>query len=221
MQWIIEVYSLYGYSKLKKESEMDKTAIFNISYGLYVITTKKGEKDNGCIINTLMQICDNPLVGVISVNKSNYTHDEIMETKEVNISILDTDCQMDVFKRFGFQSGRDVNKFEGFENNKRSKNGIIYLTQHTNSYISAKVIGSQDFGSHTVFKIEMIDGEVLSKKPSLTYAYYHENIKPKAAPKSSGGWRCKICNYIHEDENLPNDFICPICKHGASDFEKA
>ncbi len=200
---------------------MDNTAMFKISYGLYVITTKKGDKDNGCVINTMMQICDNPLVGIISVNKANYTHDEIMETKKVNVSILDTDCKMEIFERFGFQSGREVNKFNGFEAVKRSENGLIYLSEHSNSFISGKVIDSIDFGSHTVFKVEIVDGEVLSKKPSVTYDYYHQNIKPKPEAKVKDGWRCKICNYVYEGEKLPADFICPICKHGVSDFEKA
>ncbi len=200
---------------------MDTSAIYNIGYGLYLLTTKSGGKDNGCIINTTMQITSNePMKLLISVNKSNATHDMIMSSKEFNVSILTKEVPFSIFERFGFQSGRDVDKFEGMADIKRAENGILYLDKYTNAYLSLKVVDTIDCDTHTIFLSELTDAKNLSSDESVTYAYYHKNIKPQPDKKTTGGWRCKICGYIYEGDILPDDFTCPICKHGASDFEK-
>ncbi len=201
---------------------MDKSALFKIGYGLYVLIGRDGEKDNGCIVNTVMQAADNPTTISLAVNKLNYTNEIIKKTGEFNVSMLTTEVDFEIFKNFGFQTGRDTDKFSKYKELKRSKNGLLYLTEGSNSYLSGKVIETIDFGSHTMFKAELTDAKVLSDVDSLTYAYYHKHIKPKPEENKGkkGGWRCKICGYIHEDPDLPEDFICPWCKHGASDFEK-
>lgn len=197
---------------------MDNNVMFKISYGLYVLTAKKGDKMNGCIINTLQQVTTSPNKVTIAVNKNNYTHDIIMETGEFNVSILSENVRFETFKHFGFQSGRDVDKFEGFPA-EISDNGLPYITEGSNSFLSAKVISTLDLGTHTLFLADVTDGKVLSDHPSVTYDYYHKNIK-ESPKKASKGWVCKICGYVYEGDVLPPDFICPICKHGASDFEK-
>ena len=204
---------------------MNKKAVNKISYGLYVLSAKQGEKDNACIINTLSQLTSDPLRVSITVNKQNYTHDMILAEGEFTVSLLTQKVPFDYFKRFGFQSGRDVDKFDGFDACARGENGIYYITKYTNAYISGKVISTLDLGSHTLFVADVTAAEVLDEVPSLPYAYYHSDVKPKpAAPSSSSGvkigWRCKICGYVYEGENLPADFVCPLCKHGAEDFEK-
>lgn len=198
----------------------NQAAMFQLSYGLFVLSAKEGKKDNGCIVNTVQQVTTSPNRILVAVNKGNYTHDMIMKTGEFNASILSEDADFDIFKHFGFQSGRDVNKMEGLEDFDRAENGIIYLTKGANAYISAKVVQTTDLGSHTLFLADVTDGDVLNNVPSVTYAYYHKNIKPQPQETKKTGWRCKICGYIYEGEELPADFICPICKHGAEDFEK-
>lgn len=197
---------------------MDNNVMFKISYGLYVLTAKEGEKYNGCIINTLEQVTTTPNKVTIAVNKNNFTHDMIKSTGEFNVSILSEKAVFDTFKHFGFQSGQDVNKFENYPM-EISTNGLPYITKGTNAFISGKVISTIDLGTHTLFIADVTDGEILSDNNSLTYDYYHKNIKE--APKTkSKGWVCKICGYVYEGDPLPEDFICPICKHGAADFEK-
>jgi rubredoxin len=157
------------------------------------------------------------------VNKGNYTHDMILSTGAFTVSILSEEASFDLFKHFGFQSGRDVNKFADFTDCKRGANGILYVTAGTNGYLSGKVISTSDLGSHTLFIADVTDGEVLSKAPSATYAYYHAHIKPRpvgTAPSGKTIWRCVICGYEYEGEELPADFVCPLCKHGPEDFEK-
>ena len=198
----------------------NQAAMFQLSYGLFVLSAKDGQKDNGCIVNTVQQVTTSPNRILVAVNKGNYTHDMIMKTGEFNASILSEDADFEIFKHFGFQSGRDVNKMEGLEDFERAENGIIYLTKGANAYISAKVVQTTDLGSHTLFLADVTDGDVLNDVPSVTYAYYHKNIKPQPQETKKTGWRCKICGYIYEGEELPADFICPICKHGAEDFEK-
>lgn len=200
---------------------MNQKAMFKIGYGLYVLTAKDGAKDNGCIINTAMQVTSTPNRISITVNKQNYTHDMIVKTGVFNVSILSEKATFDIFRHFGFQSGRDVDKFERFENAKRSENGIYYVTGDTNAYISGKVINQMDLGTHTMFLADVTDAEVLAEVPTTSYDYYQKNIKPKPeTPKKVKGYVCKICGYIYEGDPLPDDFICPICKHGAADFEK-
>ena len=204
---------------------MDKKAMYKLSYGLFVLTAKEGDKDNGCIINTAIQAASTPNQMSICVNKANYTHDMIMRTGLFNVSILSQQVKFDLFKRFGFQSGKDVNKFADFNLCKRGENGLLYVTDGTNAYISVKVDKVEDLGSHTMFIGEVTDMEVLSDYPSVTYEYYMNNIKPKPQEvgKTDDGqtiWRCTICGYEYVGEELPEDFICPLCKHPASDFEK-
>ena len=207
------------------ENAIDPSAMFKFSYGLFVLTAKDGVKDNGCIINTATQLTDKPKRITIAVNKANYTHDMILKTGEFNVSVLSEDVQMDTFKRFGFASGRDTDKFVGCEGLKRSANGLYYLTGCTNAVLSGKVIASYDFGTHTLFVADVTEAKVLSKEPSITYAYYFDHVKPKPLPAAMSegpktGWICKICGFVYEGETLPPDYICPICKHGVADFEK-
>lgn len=198
---------------------MDNQAMFKLGYGLYVLTVKGG-KDNGCIINTVMQVTAQPLRILVAVNKSNLTHDIMQYTKEFNVSVLTEQAPFELFRHFGFQSGKDVEKFADYENCARSKNGIFYITESTNAYISGRVTDTIDCGTHTLFLAEVTDSQVLGEGRSVTYDYYHRHIKPQPeeAPGKKG-WRCKICGYIYEGEELPADFICPLCKHGAADFE--
>lgn len=199
---------------------MDTKALFKIGYGLYVLTANEGEKDNGCIINTVNQVTSEPCQLAIAVNKRNYTTGMIQRTRKLNISILSEGVNFDLFKHFGFQSGREVNKFEGFYDTKRTPNGILYITQNTNAYMSLYVQKEIDLGTHILFIAQMVDCEVLLDIPTVTYDFYQKFIKPKPQETAKSGWRCTVCGYIYEGENLPADFICPVCKHGATDFEK-
>ena len=205
----------------KSVKRIDNTALFKLGYGLYILTAQDDGQDSGCIINTVMQVTSTPsLVGVISVNKQNHTHDMIMKSRKFNISTLTTQTPFEVFKHFGFQSGTAVDKFAGYNGIARSENGIIYLTKYANAYLSFEVTDAIDFGSHTMFRADIIGGEVLGIDESLTYAYYQRHIKPKPQAAKKSGYRCNICAYVFEVDNLPEDFICPLCKHSASDFIK-
>ena len=204
---------------------MDKRAMYKLTYGLFVLTAKEGEKDNGCIINTAGQVTSEPNRISIAVNKANYTHGMVERTGRFNISMISEAADFALFQRFGFQSGRDTDKFAGFESSvKRSENGLLYVTAGTNAFISAKVEQMLDLGTHTLFIAAVEDMDVLADVPSTTYDYYQKNIKPKPEEKKEKTgktiWRCTICGYEYEGEELPADFICPICKHPASDFEK-
>ena len=201
---------------------IDNSAMFKLSYGLYVLTAREGSKDNGCIINTAVQLTDNPKRITVAVNKANYTEEMIRRTGMFNVSVLTEAVPFKVFKHFGFQSGRDVNKFEYSDNVKRSANGIYYIPKYTNAFISCKVISHEDYGTHTLFVAEVTEAAVLdAAAPSVTYSYYFANIKPKPAPAEGAkkGFVCKICGYVYEGDELPEDFVCPLCKHGAEDFE--
>lgn len=193
------------------------SAIFKLTYGLFVLSAKDGEKDNACIINTALQVTSNPLQVSVTVNKANFTHDMIMKTGEFNLSILSQDTPFEVFQHFGMQSGRDVNKFEG--DVLRTDNGIAYIGGVSNAVISVKVNKTLDVGTHTIFVGEVTEEHVLSDVPSVTYQYYFDHIKPKPEATKKKGFVCKICGYVYERDTLPKDFICPICKHGAEDFE--
>ena len=197
--------------------------MYNLTYGLFVLTARLGEKDNGCIINTAGQVTSTPNRISITVNKDNLTHDLVKESGKFNISILSERASFDLFKHFGFQSGREVDKFDGYTACKRSENGLYYITEGTNAYISATVEQAIDLGSHTMFIASVDDMEVLASDPSASYAYYQSSIKPKPEKKDAGGktvWRCTVCGYVYEGDVLPDDFVCPLCKHPASDFEK-
>lgn len=198
---------------------MDNKAMYKLSYGLFVLTAR-GAKDNGCIINTAMQITGNPNRIMIAVNKENLTHDIIKDTKEFNLSILSVKSTMDTFRHFGYQSGKTVDKFTGYTDCIRAENGIYYITKGTNAYLSGKVMDMVDCGTHTMFLADVTDAVVLNEEESVTYDYYQQHIKEQNTHEKKSGWRCKICGYIYEGEELPPDFICPICKHGAADFEK-
>lgn len=199
---------------------MDKKAMYQLTYGLFVVTTK-GEKDNGCITNTAIQVTTTPNQIALAVNKANYTHDMMLATGVFNISIISTAASFALFERFGFQSGRDTDKFQGFENYKRADNGVTYITEGANAVLCCKLVNTMDLGTHTLFVAEVTDAMVLSDVPPATYAYYLSEIKPKPTAKvEKTVWRCKICGYEHVGEELPDDFICPLCKHPKEDFEK-
>lgn len=202
-------------------SNIDNSAMFKLSYGLFVLTARDNDKDNGCIINTVQQVTDSPKRISITVNKANYTHDMIKKTGEFNVSVLSTDAPFKVFEQFGFSSGKDTDKFKGADI-VRSSNGISYIPDNTNAYISARVISENDCGTHTIFIADVTEAVVLSSVQSMTYEYYFAHVKPKKAvvDQQKVGYVCKICGYVYEGEVLPDDFICPLCKHGAEDFEK-
>ena len=200
---------------------VDPAAMFKISYGLFVLTARDGEKDNGCIINTAAQITSYPQRISITVNKANYTHDMIAKTGVFNVSVLNENAPFQLFKRFGFQSGRGADKFADYGCSARAANGVRYAPEYANCVISAKVADSIGYETHTIFVADVTEAFVLSAEPSVTYQYYFDNIKPKPQKPEAQkkGYVCKICGYVYEGEPLPEDFICPVCKHGAADFE--
>ena len=197
-------------------------AMYALSYGLFVLTTREG--DNGCIINTGMQVTTDPNRIVFAVNKSNYTHDMLLKSKRFTLSVISEDAEFSLFRHFGFQSGREVDKFDGYADAVRGENDVLRPTRGVNAWINGWVVSTVDLGSHTLFLADVVDGDVVSSAPSATYAYYQSHIKPKpqaaAAPAGKKRWVCKVCGYIYEGESLPADFICPLCKHPASDFEE-
>ena len=199
---------------------MDPAAFFKLSYGLFVLTAREGEKDNGCIINTAQLLTDTPKRITIAVNKQNLTHDMILRTGVFNVSVLTEKVPFKVFQHFGFQSGRDTDKFAGWQG-PRSANGLCYLPEYTNALLSGRVISTADYGTHTLFVAEVTEARILSEEPSVTYSYYFQHIKPKPQPQAEKkkGFVCKICGYVYEGDTLPEDFVCPLCKHGAADFE--
>ena len=212
-------------------SLMDKKALYALTYGLFVLTAKEGEKDNGCIVNTVQMLTSDPTRVVVFVNKSNYTEGMIARTGEFNVSILQKDTPFALFKNFGFSSGKDVDKFAG-RVYPRSENGLYYIYENSNAMLSCKVVGMHDYGTHTLFVGEVVEAKTLSSQKSLSYETYLTEVKPqtKPAPKASAEkavesapavekWVCKVCGYVHEGP-LPEDFICPWCKHPASDFER-
>ncbi len=205
---------------------INEKSLNNISYGLYVLTAKEGEKDNGCIINTVSQVTASPLAISVTVNKNNLTHDMIINTGEFNLSVIAEGASFDLFKNYGFKSGRNEDKVS--KDARRSQNGIVYESNNINTVISAKVKSTVDIGSHTLFIADVTETIDLSSSPSVTYAYYHKNIKPAPVKQSGEGkkWVCAICGYIYDDskekipfEQLPNDWVCPLCMHPKSDFE--
>lgn len=196
---------------------MDKTVMYKLTYGLFVLTAREGEKDNGCIINTAVQVTTEPNRVTIAVNKKNYTHDMIMRTGIFNVSMLSEQSRFDTYKHWGFQSGAQVDKLEGMVC-PRAENGVIYIPEETNAYFSAKVVSTTDLGTHTLFLADVTDGKVLSDAESITYAYYQKNVKTAPKKTEKKGFVCSVCGYVYEGDTLPEDFICPWCKHPASDF---
>ncbi len=199
---------------------MNPKALYNITYGLYMLSVRADEQDNACIINTAVQVASDPLRISISVNKGNHTHDMLMQSGRFNLSALTTSTPFSLFQRFGMQSGRSVKKFDGFEDAVRAENGILYLSSHANALLCCKVERTVDLGSHTMFIAELEDAEVLSAEPSCTYGYYQSDIKPKPQTQKKTSWVCTVCGYVYEGEELPDDFVCPLCKHGKEDFQK-
>ena len=202
---------------------MDSKVLFNVQYGLFVLSARENDKDNACIINTVTQVTAAPLTKdriSIAVNKSNYTHDIIAKTKKFTASIISEAATFDLFKHFGFQSGRNVDKFADFDKVQRTANGTLAITEGTNAFISANVVQQVELDTHSIFIAEVVDMEKLSNVPSTTYNYYQAHIKPKPAVKAGGKtkWVCRICGYVHEGEEPPA--ICPLCKHPSTDFEK-
>ena len=205
---------------------IDNKAIFNISYGLFVLVAQQGGKDNACIINVAQQVTSDPLQLMICVNKANLTHDMVLRTLKFNLCPLSEEATMKPFQHFGFQSGKTVDKFAECETELRTDNGLRYLPKYINSVISCVVTKSIDLGTHTMFIARVMEARVLSDSPSITYAYYQQHIKPKPSnpqtlePSNKKKWVCDVCGYVYEGDELPADFICPLCKHPASDFEQ-
>lgn len=197
----------------------DLTALFNIGYGLYVVTSNDGKKDNGLIVNTVTQVTNTPNRIAVTINKTNYSHHVIKQTGKMNINCLTVDAPFSVFERFGFQSGRNTDKFEGCDV-LRSDNGLIFLPRHINSFMSLKVEQYIDLDTHGMFICSVTEARVLSNQETMTYTYYQNNVKPKPQTEGKKGFVCKICGYIYEGDELPEGFVCPLCKHGASDFEE-
>ena len=199
---------------------MDPKAFYQLTYGLFVLASNDGKKDNACIVNTAIQTASTPDKLSIAVNKANYTAEVLEKTDALTVSVISEAADFDLFKRFGFQSGRDADKFKDFYETKRTANGTLAVLKGTNAYFSAKITQRLDVGSHMLFIAEITEAEVLSDIPAATYAYYFQNIKPKPQKAGKTVWRCRICGYEYEGEELPADFLCPLCKHPASDFEK-
>ena len=200
------------------DSKMNPEALFKIGYGLYVLTTNDGKKDNGLIVNAVIQVTDTPNRVAVVVNKSNYSHGTIVNTGIMNVNCLSTDAPFSVFEKYGFQSGKDVDKFADVDF-PRADNGLLYLPEYINSYISLKMENYVDLGTHGMFICSVTDARIINNNESMTYAYYFANVKPKKDTGKKKGYVCKICGYVYEGDSHPEDFICPLCKHGASDFE--
>ena len=196
----------------------DLTALFNIGYGLYVVTSNDGHKDNGLIVNTVSQLTDNPKRVAVCINKANYSHHVIRQTGIMNVNCLDVSAPFSVFQNFGFQSGRTVDKFAGIDEH-RSDNGLRFLPMYINSFMSLKVEDYLDLGTHGMFICSVAEARVLGKNETMTYTYYQKNVKPKPQTEGKKGYVCKVCGWVYEGEPLPDDIVCPLCKHGAADFE--
>ena len=196
----------------------DLTALFKIGYGLYVVTSNDGKRDNGLIVNTVTQVTSTPNRVAVCINKDNYSHHIIKQTGKMNVNCLSVEAPFSVFESFGFRSGRNVDKFEGTEV-LRSDNGLVFLPRYINSFMSLKVEQYIDMDTHGMFVCSVTEARVISDKETMTYTYYQNNVKPKPKTEGKKGWVCKVCGYVYEGEELPEDFVCPLCKHGAADFE--
>ncbi len=201
-----------------KANKNDMTALFKIGYGLYVVTSNDGKKDNGLIVNAVSQVTDSPNRVAVTINKANYSHHVIKQTGKMNLNCLSVEAPFKVFENFGFHSGRSVNKFENWESY-RSDNGLAFLPHYINAFMSLEVEQYVDLDSHGMFICRVTEARVINDKDTMTYTYYLENVKPKPETEGKKGFVCKICGYIYEGDVLPDDFVCPLCKHGAADFE--
>ena len=204
--------------KEEKKPELDPKALFKIGYGLYVVTSRDGNKDNGCIVNTVSQLTDTPLRVAVNINKLNYSHDLIKKTGVLNVNCLNNEAPFSVFQDYGFRSGRDCDKFEGKEV-LRSENGLVVLPNYVNAFFSLKVDNYVDLGTHGMFICSVTESKIINNIETMTYNYYQANVKPKPNTEKKKGYVCKVCGYVHEGD-LPDDFICPLCKHGVADFEE-
>ena len=212
-----ELAASYGPVQVQ-DDVIDPTALFNIGYGLYVVTSHDGVKDNGLIVNTVTQVTDSPNRIAVTINKRNYSCDIIAKTGKLNVSTLSEDAPFKLFQRFGFQSGKDTDKLADFKHGQRASNGLLFLTKYANAYLCCNVIKQVDLGTHIMFICDVTECANLSHLETMTYAYYFKNVKPK--PESDKkGYVCRICGWVHEGDELPEDIVCPLCKHGAADFE--
>ena len=197
----------------------DLTALFNIGYGMYVVTSNDGSKDNGLIVNTVSQLTDNPTRIAVTINKENYSHHIIKQTGMMNVNCLDVSAPFSVFQNFGFRSGRTADKFEGIKE-LRSDNGLRFLPQYINSFMSLKVEQYVDMGSHGMFICSVTEARVISDRETMSYGYYHRNVKPQPQADTQKGYVCNVCGWVYEGEELPDDIVCPLCKHGKEAFVK-
>ena len=208
---------------IARSEEADKNdlkALFNIGYGLYVVTSRDGDKDNGLIVNTVTQLTNSPNRIGVAINKANLSHDIIKKTGVMNINCISVEAPFSLFEYFGFHSGRDVDKFGGWKQPLRSDNGVIFLPRYINSFMSLKVERYIDLDTHGMFVCTVTESRVIAPVETMTYSYYQQHVKPHPETEGKKGWVCKVCGYVYEGENLPEDYVCPLCKHGASDFEK-
>ena len=204
--------------KEEKQPELDPKALFKIGYGLYAVTSSDGKKDNGCIVNTVTQLTDTPLRVAVNINKLNYSHDLVKKNGILNVNCLNNEAPFSVFQKYGFASGRDTDKFAG-EEVLRSENGLVVLSNYINAFISLKVDNYVDLGTHGMFICSVTESKTINNIETMTYNYYQANVKPKPNTEKKKGYVCKVCGYVHEGD-LPDDFICPLCKHGVADFEE-
>ena len=215
---VVELCKDYIAKESKTANKNDLTALFKIGYGLYVVTSNDGKKDNGLIVNTVTQVANTPNRVAVTINKENYSHHIIKQTGIMNVNCLSVDAPFSVFEKFGFKSGRNHDKF-GSETVNRSDNGLVFLERHINSFMSLKVEQYVDLGSHGMFICSITEARVINNLETMTYTYYQDNVKPKPVVEGKKGYVCKICGFVYEGEELPEDYICPLCKHGAQDFE--
>ena len=213
-----EFGSEYEARKADTADKNDLRAMFNIGYGLYVVTSNDGKKDNGCIVNTVTQVTSSPNRVAVTINKENYTHHVVEQTGIMNVNCLSVEAPFSVFENFGFQSGRTADKLKDFEE-LRSDNGLRFLPQYINAFFSLKVVNYVDLGTHGMFICDVTESRVITKAETMTYTYYQNNVKPKPETEGKKGYVCKVCGYVYEGDELPEDFVCPLCKHGAADFE--
>ena len=204
----------------KKANKTDMKSLFSIGYGLSVVTSNDGKKDNGLIVNTVVQLTDNPFRVMVSINKDNYSHHVIKQTGIMNVNCLNIETPFKVFQQFGFQSGRNIDKFKNEKEVLRSDNGLVFLSRYINAFFSLKVEDYKDLGTHGMFICSVSEARVINNVDTMTYTYYQNNVKPKADTKGKKGFVCKVCGYVYEGDVLPDDFVCPLCKHGAADFEE-
>ncbi|MBR6382688.1 MAG: flavin reductase [Lachnospiraceae bacterium] len=210
----------YKAQKSETANKNDLTALFKIGYGLYVVTSNDGKKDNGLIVNTISQVTSSPNRVAVCINKDNYSHHVIKQTGIMNVNCLSVEAPFSVFECFGFRSGRTVDKFENEKDNLlRSDNGLVFLSKYINAFMSLKVEQYVDLDTHGMFICTVTEARVLSDKETMTYTYYQANVKPKPETEGKKGYVCKVCGYVYEGDELPEDFVCPLCKHGAADFE--